>query len=155
MVKEDNDLTRDEAKDALDCIAAMESAGYRRAVPRRWFGAGVAFFVAGLYALYALDDPYPYVIFPVIGLGMLIASARQTAGAYGRDFPGTRANRWAFVLVVAVMALLFFGSIFIRRAYDIAWLPIVVGVFVGLLVFLASENERRSYLAKAGGVQAK
>ncbi len=155
MVDENDSFTSDEARDALASVKTMESAGYRRAVPRRWFGAGVAFFVACLFTLYALEDPYPYVVFPIIGMGVLIASAREKAGAYGRDFPGTKANRWAFVLFVAVIISVFFGSILIRRTYDASWVPIAVGLLVGLVVFLTSESERRSYLAKAGGGKEK
>jgi xanthine/uracil permease len=154
-VNETNNPTEREAKDALASIETMESAGYRRAVPERWFGAGVAFLVACLFALYAMEDPYPYIVFPIIGLGVLIVAAREKAGAYGRDFPGTKANRWAFVLFVAAMIVVFFGTIFIRRAYDLYWVPIIVGLLVGLVVFWLSESERRSYLAKAGGGQAK
>ena len=154
-MNENDSPTGDGAREALESIEAMESAGYRRAVPQRWFGAGVAFFIASLFALYALEDPYPYIVFPIIGMGVLIATARETAGAYGRDFTGSKANRWAFVLFVGAMVLVFFGSIVIRRTYDAAWVPIVVGLFAGLVVFLTSESERRSYLAKAGEGQAK
>ena len=41
MMHEKDNLTGDEAKDALDSIKTMESAGYRLAVPRRWFGVGI------------------------------------------------------------------------------------------------------------------
>ena len=154
-VSEYNNPTGREAKEALASIETMESAGYRRAVPKRWFGAGIAALIASMFAIYALKDPYPYIVFPIIGLGVLIAAAREKAGAYGRDFPGTKANGWILILFGAAMILVFFGTIFIRRAYDLYWVPIVVGLIVGLVVFLLSEIERRSYLAKAGGGQAK
>jgi len=148
-------LTSDEANDALDSIRTMESAGYRRAVPRRWFGVGLALLIACLYALYALEDPYPYIVFPIIGMGVLIAASREKLGAYGRDFPDNKASKWALGTFIAVMVAVFFGMIFVRRAYDLAWVPIVVGLLVGLVVFLASEHERRSYLAKASQGPAK
>lgn len=150
-----NEITRDEAQAALNSIETMESAGYRRAVPRRWFGAGIAFFIASLFALYALQDPYPYIVLPILGIAILIVSARESAGAYGRDFPATKASKLAFVLFTALMLVAFLGSIFIRRAYDVSWLPVVVGLLAGLLVFWISEGERRSYLAKAEAGQVK
>jgi hypothetical protein len=152
---ENNDPTSEEAREALDSIKAMESAGYRRAVPQRWFGAGVAFFIASLFALYALEDPYPYIVFPLIGMGVFIVAAREKVGAYGRDFPSPKANRWGLAVFAIVMVLMFFGTVVIRRTYDAAWVPVAVGIFVGLVVFLVSESERRSYLAKAGEEQAK
>jgi len=145
-----NNLTPDEAKEALESVVKMESAGWRRAVPDRWFGAVVAVLIASLFALYALQDPYPYIVFPILGLALFIASAREKSGAYGQDFPTTKANVWAIVLWSAVMLVVFFGSIYIRRAYDAAWVPLVVGLLVGLMVFMASERERRAYLKKTG-----
>ena len=56
---------------------------------------------------------------------------------------------------LAVIISVFFGSILIRRTYDASWVPIAVGLLVGLVVFLTSESERRSYLAKAGGGKEK
>ena len=155
MTDENDKPNVDEAKDALNNIKDMESAGYRRAVPPRWFGAGVAFLIACLFALYSLEDPSPYIVFPIIGMAVFIAASREKIGAYGRTFSGTKANTWAMLLFVAVMILVFFGSIIIRRAYDLPWVPIVVGLLVGLVVFLLSESERRSYLAKAGGMHPK
>ncbi len=86
-------------------------------------------------------------------MATLIASSREKLGAYGRDFPDSKANKWVLVLIVAVLLVVFFGSIVIRRTYDAAWVSVVTGSLVGLTVFLASERERRAYIAKAGGGQ--
>ena len=143
-------LSPEEAKKALESVVNMESAGWRRAVPDRWFGAVVAVLIASLFALYALEDPYPYILFPILGLPIFIAAAREKSGAYGQDFPSSKANVWAIILFAAVMIVVFFGSIYIRRAYDAAWVSLVAGLLVGLVVFMASEGERRSYLTKTG-----
>jgi len=145
MINENENLTPDEARKALDSVAKMEGAGWRRAVPERWFGAGIATLIGSMFAVYALQDPYPYIVFPIIGIAMLIASGREKVGAYGRDFPGGKSNKWALLLTV------FFGSIVIRRTYDAAWVSVVAGLLVGLIVFVASERERRAYIAKADG----
>ena len=154
-MKEDNKPNSDEARDSLDSIEIMKNAGYRLAVPHRWFGAGIAFFIGSLFALYALEDPYPYIVFPIVGFGVFIIAARESIGAYGREYPGTKANKWALALFMAVMILIFFSSIYIRRAYDLAWVPIIVGLLVGLVVVLISESERRAILARAGAKQLK
>jgi len=148
MIDDTDNVSPDEAQEALESVVKMERAGWRRAVPDRWFGAGVAVLIASLYSLYALEDPYPYIVFPIIGLGVFIATARDKSGAYGREFPSTKANAWATVLFVVVMLIVFFGSIVIRRTYDAVWVPLVAGLLVGLMVFLASESERRAYLAR-------
>lgn len=148
MIDDIDNVSPGEAQEALESVVKMERAGWRRAVPDRWFGAGVAVLIASLYSLYALEDPYPYSVFPIIGLAVFITTARDKSGAYGREFPSTKANAWAMVLFVVVMLIVFFGSIVIRRTYDAAWVPLVAGLLVGLMVFLASESERRAYLTK-------
>lgn len=150
-----DNVSPDEAQESLDTVAKMGRAGSRLAVPDRWFGAGVAVLIACLYSLYALQDPYPYIVFPIIGLAVFITTAREKSGAYGRDFPSTKANAWAMVLFVVVMLIVFFGSIVIRRTYDAVWVPLVAGLLVGTMVFFASESERRAYLTKTDQVEAK
>ena len=56
-------------------------------------------------------------------------------------------------LFAAVLFVVFFGAIFVRRTYDVPWLSVITGLLVGLIVFLASGHERRAYIAKAGGGQ--
>jgi purine-cytosine permease-like protein len=101
-----------------------------------------------------LEDPYPYIIFLIIGLPLFIATAREKSGAYGRDAPGT-ANVWAIVLSILVLLVVFFGSIAIRRAYDAAWVSLVAGVLVGLVVFLTSESARRAHRARVDQAEKK
>lgn len=153
MTNEKENLTPDEAREALDSVAKMEGAGWRRAVPERWFGAGIATLIGSMFAVYALQDPYPYIVFPIIGFAVLIASGREKVGAYGRVFPDGKSNKWMLALFAAVLLVVFFGSIFIRRTYDAPWVSVITGLLVGLTVFLASEHERRAYIAKAGGGQ--
>ena len=148
MIDDIDNVSPGEAQEALGSVVKMGRAGWRRAVPDRWFGTGVAVLIASLYSLYALEDPYPYIVFPIIGLAVFITTARDKSGAYGREFPSTKANAWAMVLFVVVMLIVFFGSIVIRRTYDAVWVPLVAGLLVGLMVFLASESERRAYLTK-------
>jgi xanthine/uracil permease len=150
-----DNVTPDEAKKALESVVKMEGAGWRRAVPGRWFSAGVAVLIGGMFALYALEDPYPYIVFPIIGLPLFIISAREKSGAYGRDAPASTANVWAIVLFIIVLLIVFFGSIFIRRAYDAEWVSLVAGVLVGLVVFLTNESARRVHLAKVNQAENK
>lgn len=153
-MNENNKISPDQAKQALKSAAELESAGWRRAVPDRWFGAGVAILIASMFAVYALKNPYPYMLFPILGLAIFIAAAREKSGAFGREFPSSKSSLAARLLVVITLLVVFFGSIYLRRAYDAAWISLLAGLLVGLFIFLASENERRAYLAKsdqAGG----
>jgi len=154
MIDDIDNVSPDEAQEALESVVKMEGAGWRRALPDRWFGAGVAVLIGSLFALYALQDPYPYIVFPIIGLALFITTAREKSGAYGQDFPGST-NVWAMVLFIAVLLIVFFGSIFIRRAFDLAWVPLVAGLLVGLMVFLAAESERRAYLTRTDQEEAQ
>lgn len=150
-----DNVTPDEAKKSLESVEKMEDAGWRRAVPGRWFSAGVAVLIGSMFALYALVDPYPYILFPIIGLPLFIMAAREKSGAYGRDASASTVNIWAIVLFITILLIGFFGSIFIRRAYDAAWVSLVAGVLVGLAVFLTNESVRRTHLAKADQAENK
>ena len=141
--------SKEEASEALEIVSNMQRAGNRRAVPRRWFGAAVASLIACLFALYALRDPYPYIVFPILGFAILITASRETAGAYGRDFSGSKASILTLTVFAIAMVSLFFGAIYIRRAYDLSWVSLAAGLIAGLVVFGLSEAERRSYLTRA------
>ena len=52
------------------------------------------------------------------------------------------------VLIIFLLAL-FFGGIYVRRAYELAWVPVVTGLVASLTLFLISEGERRYYLTRA------
>ncbi len=147
-------VSPDEAQKALDSIGEMEGAGRRRAVPGRGFGAGIAILIASMFAVYALDDPYPYIVFPIIALAIFMAKARETGGAHGRAFTSKR-SIWGTVLFAVVLVSLFFASIYIRRAYDAAWVPLLTGLVVGIGVYIASLRERRAYLNKSEETQSK
>ena len=51
MINEEETLTPDEARAALDSVAKIEGAGWRRAIPERWFGAGIATLIGSLFAV--------------------------------------------------------------------------------------------------------
>ena len=158
MTDNTENISRGEAQEALESAAKMEGAGWRRAVPDRWLGAGFATLIGGLFALYALEDPYPYIVFPILGIGLLTAvsmASREKTGAHGRDFPDSKANKWALLLFCIVTVVVFFGSIVIRRTYDAAWVPLVVGALVGVVVYWLSELARRAHIARADKEQCK
>lgn len=144
-----------EAREALATVSRMQSAGRRLAAPSRWFGAGVAILIAGLFGLYALDDPYPYVVLPICGLGVLAVAARARNGAALYDLPAIKASLPVFGLAMAALVLAFLGTVFARRAFDLAWLPIVVGLALGLVVVLLNEDARRKSCARPDDRPAK
>jgi len=154
-MNENSNLTPDEAQLALESVEKMESAGWRRAVPQRWFGAGIAIMVGSMFAIYALEDPSPYIVFPILALAVFMIAAREKGGAYGREVPATKKSLWANVMFAVTMVVVFFGSIYMRRAFDAAWVSLVTGLLVGLFIFLASKMERRAYLKKVGGSEHK
>ena len=43
------------------------------------------------------------------------------------------------------LLVLFFGGIYVRRAYDVAWVPMVTGLVAGVTIFLLSASERRQH----------
>jgi hypothetical protein len=148
-VADNNSIRSDEAKDALNTVESMRLAGLRRAALPRWYGIGIALLVAVGFALYAQKDPgsIPGLII-ALGAVLFIAASREKTGALGKAAPQTASGIWALVAVIVFMLALFFGGIFIRRAYDLAWVPVLTGLIAGTTIFLLSESERRHYVAK-------
>jgi Na+/H+ antiporter NhaD/arsenite permease-like protein len=140
-----------DAQDALDSVEKMQRAGFRRAIPPRWFGVGMSLIVATGFALYTQDNPGVIpVLFIAIGTALLMLAARDKNGVvFGRAHPESRVGVLAAVGVLLFFLALFFGGIFMKRAYGIPWAPLVTGLIAGVTIFLLSESERRHYLAKS------
>ena len=147
---DDNDLSNEEARDALDSVEQMKRSGYRRAVKPRWMGVGLSLVVATGFALYSLEDPgnLPALLL-VLGVVTFVSLGQRATGASGQTFPGTLRGNFALAVLITSLLVLFFGAIYVRRAYDLAWVPVISGLVAGLVLFLLSESERRHYLAKA------
>jgi hypothetical protein len=145
-------LKSDEAQVALDSIEKMKSAGFRRALPPRWYGAGLSLIVAIGFALYAMEDPgNTPALFIVLGVALFVGFSREKIGVFGRELPDTTTGMLALAGVCVFLFALFFGGIVVRRAYDIAWVPLVTGFVAGATIFILSESERRYYLMRAAG----
>jgi len=145
----DKNIKSDEAQDALDSIEKMKNSGFRRAAPPRWYAVGMSVIVAIGFALYALESPgNTPALFVVLGIALFVGFSREKLGAFGKELPDTKVGVWALAGICAFLFALFFGGIFIRRAYDISWVPLVTGLIAGITIYLLSESERRYYLAK-------
>ena len=140
----DNSIKADEAQDALDTIERMNSAGQKRGIAPRWYGVGIAIIVFVGFSLYAQQDPGNFPgIFIALGVGLFASYSRDKIGAMGRALPDTKPAMWALIGVVIFLLILFFGGIYFRRVYDLAWIPVVTGLIAGMTIFLLSEEERR------------
>ncbi len=143
---DDNSLRPDEAQDALNVVDRMRAAGRKRAVAPRWYGIGIALIVTVGFALYAQQDPGDFPgLFIALGVALFVASSRDKIGALGRAVPDTKPAVWGLIGVSVFLVVLFFGGIYFRRAYDLAWIPVATGLIAGMTIFLLSENERRHY----------
>jgi hypothetical protein len=112
----------------------------------------MALIVAIGFALYAMKDPgNTPPLFIILGLVLLIGASREKAGVLGKELPDTKIGIWALAGICLFLLVLFFGGIVIRRAYDIAWVPLVTGSIAGATIFLLGESERRYYQVKAAG----
>lgn len=141
---DNNSVKANEARDALKTAENMRSAGRKRAIPQRWFGAGMAAVVAVGFALYAQKDPgsIPGLVI-ALGTALFVTANRQKSGAVGRAIPETNSGIWALLALCLFLMTLFFGGIYVRRAFDLAWVPVVTGAIAGITLLILSENERR------------
>ena len=146
----DQDLKPDEAQAALDAIAEKQRAGFRHAAMPRWYSAGLAVIVAVGFSLYALEQPGNMpALFIVLGLALFIGASRNRIAVSGKELPDTGIGVLALVAVGALLLALFFGGIMARRAYDIAWLPVLTGCIAGATIFLLGESDRRYNLKRS------
>ena len=146
----DQNIQPDEAKDALDSVDKMQRAGWRRAVPPRWYGAGISLIVAIGFSLYALEDPGSFPgLFISLGIAIFVSISRAKIRVSGKELPDTKTGIWALAGVCVFLLALFFGGIFVRRTFDLAWVPLLTGLIAGVTIFLLNESERRYYIAKA------
>ncbi|MEQ8207898.1 MAG: hypothetical protein RIA65_17105 [Woeseia sp.] len=142
-------LKPDEAQVSLASIEAMQRAGFGRAAPPRWYGAGLSLIVAIGFALYAMEDPGNGPgLFLILAMALFIGASREKISAIGKEMPDSKAGVWALAGIVVFLLTLFFGGIVIRRAYDIAWVPLLTGFIAGATIFVLSESERRDYQMK-------
>jgi hypothetical protein len=150
VMTDQNQLGSDEAKNALDSVEKMQTAGFRRAVPPQWYGVGISLIVAVGFALYAQNDPGSFPgVFIAVGIALFVGISREkSGGAIGKELPDTRAGKWVLAGVCVFLIALFFGGIFIRRSYDLFWVPLVTGLIAGITIYLLSYSERRYYLAR-------
>ena len=143
-------ISPDEARNSLDKVERMKRSGFRRAVKPRWFGFGLSLVVGIGFALYALEDPgnLPGLVI-CLGVVIFISLGRTAMGVSGKTLPSTSRGVLALVVLIAFLLVLFFGGIYVRRAYDLAWVPVVTGLIASLTLFLISESERRYDLRQA------
>jgi hypothetical protein len=145
-VTEDKSIQTDEAQDALNTVENMRSAALNRAVPSLWYAIGISLIVAVGFALYAQKDPgdIPGLVI-ALGTALFVASSRNKTGVLGKAIPDTKLGILALVAVIVFLLVLFFGGIYVRRAYDVAWVPMVTGLVAGVTIFLLSASERRQH----------
>ncbi|MGI9221784.1 MAG: hypothetical protein ACR2QS_12205 [Woeseiaceae bacterium] len=134
----------DEARESLDTIDTVQQASQRRAAAPRWYGIGVALIVATGFGLYAQTDPGNFPgLFIVLGTVLMVGHFRDKTGVNTKSIPDAAIGRWILLGVVLFLLVLFFGGIYLRRALDLAWIPIVTGIVAGGFLLLLSESERR------------
>lgn len=136
------------AREALDSIQAMEKAALGRAIPPRWFGAGMALFAGALVVLSAagLREYHVYVI--LLMSAALVYQSRNTCVSV-RQFPIRVAG-----LALVVLVPLFFGLVIAAQAFSetlgTAWAPLAAGIVLAIAVYSLSIFERRWYIARIG-----
>lgn len=149
MTKNENNIDKKEAREAISSVTKMHVAGLRRSNSPRWFGLGISLLSGSIFAIYALDNPYSLLPVIIIGLGLFIALGREKMGVFKEDFPTSKKQFLALAIFVGVLLVLFFGGIVIRRSFDLSWVPIITGFIAGAMIYLAHENARRNVRKEA------
>lgn len=139
---ESKPIGADEAQESLKVIEKMRDASLKRAAPPRWYSLGIASIVAIGFALYAQQDPGDFPgLFIALGVALFVAYSRNKMGAIGKAIPDSRTGIWALLGVSIFLLVLFFGGIYLRRAFDLAWIPIVTGLIAGATIYFIAEHD--------------
>lgn len=139
---ESKPIGADEAQESLKVIEKMRDASLKRAAPPRWYSLGIASIVAIGFALYAQQDPGDFPgLFIALGVALFVAYSRNKMGAIGKAIPDSRTGIWALLGVSVFLLVLFFGGIYLRRAFDLAWIPIVTGLIAGATIYFIAEHD--------------
>lgn len=137
-------IPADEAKEALNTIDAVQNASKKRAAPPLWYGIGIALVMTIGFSLYAQEDPGDIPgLFIVLGTALLVGYFNGKTGVNANAMPSTAIGVFAFISVVAFLLVLFFGGIYLRRAFDLPWVPLVTGVTAGATILWLCASERR------------
>lgn len=140
----DSPIPADEAKEALDTIDAVQSASKKRAATPLWYGIGIALIMTIGFSLYSQEDPGDFPgLFIVLGTALLVGYFNGKTGVNAKALPATAIGVLAFVSVVAFLLVLFFGGIYVRRAFDLPWVPVVTGLIAGATILWLCASERR------------
>ena len=142
IVSDSNPIGAEEAQESLETIQKMRDASLKRATPPRWYSFGIALIVAVGFALYAQKDPGDFPgIFIALAVAVFVAASRDKLGALGKAIPDTRTGVWALLGVSVFLLVLFFGGIYLRRAFDLAWIPVVTGLVAGATIYIIAEHD--------------
>jgi len=138
----------DDAREALDSIQAMEKAALWRAIPPRWFGAGMALLAGALVALSAADHR-EYHVYVILLMSAVLVYRSQKTGVSVRQFPTRVAG-----IAIIVLTPLFFGLIVAAQTFSEAigtvGAPLAAGMVLAIAVYSLSLFERRWYIARIG-----
>lgn len=137
-------ISADEARESLKTIDSAQAAGRKSAVMPPLYGICIAILVMVGFSLYAQESPGDLPgLFVVLGAALAAAFFRNKTGVNARTLPDTTLGLWAFLGVALFLLVLFFGGIYLRRAYDIAWIPVASGLIAGATILWLSASERR------------
>ena len=137
-------IPAEEARDALDTIDAVQSASKKRAATPLWYGIGIALITTIGFSLYAQEDPGDFPgLFIILGTVLLVGYFNDKTGVNAKASPNSAIGVLVFVGIVTFLLVLFFGGIYVRRAFDLPWGPVVTGITAGATILWLCASERR------------
>ena len=150
MTSAPNDLTPEEAQNALNAVETMELAGWRRSVPPRWVCAGYAFFSGGTISMFAIEPlRMAYFLWWLVAYIIFMSFAVKSVSANEREYHPPKERRlsywgcWFGLLIAGA------GGIYFRYEFDANWIAVAGGIANGIWMYLYYEIERRSGFNKS------
>jgi len=149
-IENNENITTEDANQALNVVMKMERTGLQQSLPPTWFGLVMAFAI-GLLVLIIAAALRDYYVFPIIAIPLILAIRAKKTQALPKTEPmGIRGIIAMFSLIVLFLALIVGGRLFLE-IYQITWAPLVAGIIAALVVYLLSIAERNHYIKRING----
>lgn len=147
MTNEEPKPSADDAREALESIAAMESTAASRSAEPYWF----TFAMAGLVGLIPVTALLyeRMIVFPILGTALLAAWYQKRSGIVAKTITPTPGGRIQFAALLALMVLIYFGGMALARAHGPIW-AYLCGVAMALVIIVVGINVSKTKAATPG-----
>ena len=149
-IKNNENITSEDAQQALNVVMKMERASLQQSIPPTWFGIVMAF-VVGILVFTIAAALRDYYVFPIIAIPLTLVVRSKKTQALPKTASMGITGVVAMLSLVVIFIVLIVGGRLFMEIYELTWAPIVAGIIAAIVVYLLSIAERNHYLKRING----